>query len=90
MGGQMILRIDPNLKEKFRRCALREGKTMTEKTLEMIEAYLRERDLSSTVNQVWKTIGEDLRRRGYRRKDVKRKIGEVRKEKGKDEPPSRP
>lgn len=74
----MILRIDSGLKEKYRRLAIREGKTMTEKTIEMIEAYIQENDFGTIVDRVWKDIGRKLKRRGYRRKDVKRKISEVR------------
>ena len=78
MRVHMILRIDSGLKEKYRRLAIREGKTMTEKTIEMIEAYIQENDFGTIVDRVWKDIGKKLKWRGYRRKDVKRKISEVR------------
>lgn len=78
MGANLILRIDADLKERFRRQALREGKTMSQKIIEMIEAYVQENDFGALVDQVWKEMGQDIKGRGYLRKDVKKRVFEVR------------
>ena len=78
MGAHLILRIDADLKECFRRLAFQEGKTMSQKIIEMIEAYTKENDFGTLVDEVWKEIGQEIRGRGYLRKDVKRRISEVR------------
>ena len=78
MGATLILRIDGDLKERFRRLVLREGKTMSQKITEMIEAYAQENDFETLVDEVWKEMGQEIRGRGYLRKDVKRRISEVR------------
>ncbi len=78
MGATLILRIDADLKERFRRLVLREGKTMSQKIIEMIEAYAQENDFETLVDEVWKEMGQDIKGRGYLRKDVKRRISEVR------------
>jgi len=78
MGATLILRIDAGLKEHFRRLVLREGKTMSQKITEMIEAYAQENDFGTLVDEVWKEMGQEIRGRGYLRKDVKRRISEVR------------
>ncbi len=78
MGSNLILRIDADLKERFRRQALQEGKTMSQKIIDMIEAYVQENDFGALVDQVWKELGQDIKGRGYLRKDVKRRISEVR------------
>ena len=78
MGVHLILRMDADLKERFRMLALRDGKTMSQKIIEMIEAYVQENDFETLVDQVWKEMGQDIKGRGYLRKDVKRRISEVR------------
>ena len=78
MSVHMILRIDPDLKEKYRKLAIREGKTMTEKTIEMIEAYIQENDFEAMVDRVWKDLSREMKGKGSLRKDVKRKISEAR------------
>jgi hypothetical protein len=51
---------------------------MSQKIIEMIETYAQENDFGTLVDQVWKEMGQEIRGGGYLRKDVKRRISEVR------------
>jgi predicted DNA-binding protein len=78
MAKQMVIRIDEETKERFRRVSRMEGKTASEKMRELIESYLRKADLSQVVDDLWERIGSKARKRGVSEEDVDRIIRETR------------
>jgi len=79
MTTQMIVRIDPEVKERFNKLARVEGKTSSQMVRELIEDYIKERDIGTYVDDLWGRIGGRLRSKGVRQRDIDKAIKEVRK-----------
>jgi len=78
MTTQMIVRIDPKLKTKVNNLAKSEGKRLSEVVRELLEDYVRDRDVASYVDDLWTRVGGKLASRGLTLKDIPRAIKEVR------------
>ena len=78
MASQMIVRIDPDLKAKVNNFAKVEGKSVSEVVRELLEEYVKNRDIGSYIDNLWDRIGGKLASSGVGPKDVKRVIREVR------------
>jgi predicted DNA-binding protein len=78
MTTQMIVRIDPDLKAKVNNFAKAEGKNVSEIVRELLEDYVKSRDINSYVDDLWDRIGGKLASRGYGPKKIGRVIREVR------------
>ena len=78
MSTQMIVRIDPELKAKAISLARAEGKNASEVVRELLEAYVRERDIGSYVDDLWKRTGKKLQAGGIGEKEIKQAIAAVR------------
>lgn len=78
MTTQMIVRLDPDLKAKVNNFAKAEGKSVSEVVRELLEDYVKSRDINSYVDDLWNRIGGKLTSGGIGPKDVKRVIGDVR------------
>jgi len=78
MSTQMIVRIDPELKARVTNLAKAEGKTISEVVRELLEDYVRNRDIGSYIDDLWKRIGTRLKSRRIGPKDIQRVIQEVR------------
>ena len=78
MTTQMIVRIDPELKAKVNNFAKVEGKSVSEVVRELLEEYVKSRDINSYIENLWERIGGKLASSGIGPKDVKRIIREVR------------
>ena len=81
MSNQMIIRIDSEIKEKVSKLARQEGKTTSQVVREMIEEYVRERDISSYVDDLWERIGKKLKTRKRKIDDIEEIIKKVRTKK---------
>lgn len=79
MGDQILIRMDPALKEQLMRVAKMEGKTSSEVVRSLIQDYLKQRDIGSYVDSLWERIGKDLKGRKLGEKDVTAAIKTVRK-----------
>lgn len=79
MSTQMMIRIDPEMKEKLNKLARGEGKTSSQMVRELIEEYIKGRDIGSYIDDLWNRIGEKLRAKGIRPDDIGRIIKEVRR-----------
>jgi predicted transcriptional regulator len=79
MGTQMIIRIDPDLKDCLRRLARAEGKTTSQMVRELIRDYVKERDIGAYIDGLWDRIGKKLADRGVRSADIKTTIAAARK-----------
>ena len=78
MTAQMIVRIDPDLKAKVNNFAKVEGKSVSEVVRELLEEYVRTRDINSYIGSLWDRIGSKLSESGFASKDVKSTIRDVR------------
>ena len=81
MTTQMIVRIDPKLKTKVSTLAKAEGKRVSEVVRELLEDYVRDRDIGSYVDNLWSRIGGKMASRGVTLKDVSRVIKQIRAKK---------
>ena len=79
MTNQMIIRVNPKLKNKLNNLARTEGKTTSQIVRELIEDYIKERDISAYVDDLWDRIGWKLRSRGVKSGDINKAIKEARK-----------
>lgn len=81
MSSQMLIRIDPETKEKLNKLARIEGKTTSYLVRELIEGYLKEHDISAYIDDLWNRIGKKVKAKGIKPSDVSRAIKEARKKK---------
>ena len=79
MTTQMIVRIDSEVKERFNKLARVEGKTSSQMVRELIEGYIKERDIGVYVDDLWGRVGGKLRSKGMKQRDVNKAIKEARK-----------
>ncbi len=82
MTTQMIVRIDSEVKERFSKLARVEGKTSSQMMRELIEDYIKERDIGAYVDDLWGRIGRKLKSKGVGQRDIIKAIKEVRKSRG--------
>ena len=84
MAEQLLIRIDPELKRKLGKLATMEGKTSTQVVRDLIEDYVKRRDVASYVDSLWKRIGSGLRSKGADEGDIAKAIREAREAKARD------
>jgi predicted DNA-binding protein len=78
MATQMIVRINPELKNKVNSLAKAEGKSVSEVVRELLEDYVKNRDIGLYVDDLWQRIGDKLVSRKVDPKEIQRAIQEVR------------
>ncbi len=78
MATQMIVRLDPGLKDKASRLARKEGKNLSELVRELLEKYTRERDMGAYIDNLWDRIGKTLSENGLTAADIDIAIKNVR------------
>ena len=81
MTTQMIVRIDPTLKNKVSDFAKAEGKNVSEIVRELLESYVKNRDISSYIDDLWSRIGSKIKNNGVGSDDIDSIIQKVRAEK---------
>ncbi len=81
MNTQMIVRIDPELKTRVNNLAKSEGKSVSEVVRQLLEEYVRDRDIGSYIDDLWGRVGGKLSLRGVSAKDIQRTILKVRADK---------
>ncbi len=81
MTTQMIVRINPELKNKVHSLAKAEGKSVSEVVRELLEDYVKNRDIGLYIDDMWQRIGDKLVSRKVSSKEIKRAIQEVRAQK---------
>ena len=79
MTVQMIVRLDPDTKERLGRLARAEGKTTSRLMRDVIDAYLRERDPETHIEDLWACIRQSIEAGGHGAEDVERTVAEVRR-----------
>lgn len=68
--SQMIIRIDPELKEKLYKLARAEGKPASRMVRELIADYVKDRDIGAYIDNLWDRIGKKLESKGVKRTDI--------------------
>ena len=81
MTTQMIVRMDPKLKDRLDTLARREGKTTSEIVRELIEEYIKEKDIGPYIDDLWDRIGRKLKSKGTKLSDIDRAVKGARKQK---------
>ena len=78
MATQMIVRLDPGLKDKVSRLAKKEGKSLSELVRELLERYAKERDMGSFIDDLWDRIGKKMSENNVIPSDIDAAIKEAR------------
>ena len=81
MATQMIVRVEPELKAKVNNLAKAEGKSVSEVVRNLLEEYVRDRDIGLYVDDLWERIGGKLTARRVKPQDIQGVIEKVRKRK---------
>lgn len=81
MSTQMIIRLDDELKEKVNRLAKAEGKNASIIVRELLENYVRDRDISAYIDDLWSRAGAKLKTKGAKPEDIERAIRDARAKK---------
>ena len=82
MSTQMIIRIDDEVKNRLTKLARVEGKTTSEMVRGLIEEYIKERDISSYIDDLWNRTGKKLKSKGITPATIEKAIKEARKKQG--------
>jgi predicted DNA-binding protein len=78
MNAQMIVRIDPELKAKVNSFAHSDGKNVSQVVRELLEAYVKDRDIGAYIDDLWDRVGRKLESKGTGPDDIQRIIDDVR------------
>jgi predicted transcriptional regulator len=78
MSTQMIVRIDPALRQKVSSLAKAEGKSVSEVVRELLEEYVRDRDIGAYVDDLWERTGDKMKSRGFGPEDIRQAVREAR------------
>ena len=78
MEKQLVVRIDPELKDKVSALARAEGKTSSQLIRDLLEEYVRKRDMSAYIDSLWNRIGKQFQETGVEAGDVDEAIRQVR------------
>ena len=84
MAEQLLIRVDPELKRKLNKLATLEGKTSTQVVRDLIEDYVKRRDVASYIDSLWNRIGQSLRSAALGPDAVTRAVRDVRRAKARD------
>ena len=74
MTTQMIIRIEPSLKNKASNLAKLEGKSLSELVRELLENYSKERDMGAYIDNLWDSIGKKLDQENISELDIEEAI----------------
>lgn len=81
MTTQMVVRIDAELKKRLVKLARMEGKTSSQMVRDLIESYIKERDITSYLDDLWNRIGSGLKEQGVTAEDIDAAVKAARKSK---------
>ena len=79
MATQIIIRIASEVKGRFSKLSRLEGKTPSQMVRELIEDYIKERDIRTYIDDLWNRIGSKLKSKGKKQRDIRSVIKETRK-----------
>ena len=81
MSSQMIVRLDEKTKSRVAKLAKAEGKSVSQVIRNLVDGYIRDRDVASYIDDLWKRTGAKMKAGGFGPKDVGRIVREVRRRK---------
>jgi len=81
MTTQLMVRIDPKIKDRIEKLARLEGKTTSQMVRDLIEEHLKERDIGAYIDNLWDRIGTQLKSKGVKESDIDRAIRATRTQK---------
>ncbi len=81
MSTQMIVRIEPELKKKVNSLARVEGKTTSQIVRELLEEYVRSRDIGAYIDDLWGRVNKKLSSRKIGPLDIEQAIKDARGQK---------
>jgi len=72
VATQIIIRIAPEVKDRFSKLARMEGKTAMHSQIvrELIEDYIKEWNIGIFIDDLWSRIGGKLRSKGVKQRDI--------------------
>ena len=79
MSVQMLIRMDPEIKEKLTRLARNEGKNTSQMVREIIEDYIKDRDISAHIDDLWDRIEQKLKKKKVQQIDIENALKQVRR-----------
>ena len=82
MTTQMIIRIDPHAKDRLNKLARAEGKSSSQIVRDLIDDYIRDRDIGSYIDDLWNRIGQKLKTKKVSPGDIDKIIKATRKKQG--------
>ena len=82
MASQLMIRIDSSLKKQFDRLAKAEGKSSSLVVRELINDYVKDKDIGTYIDGLWSRIGGKLTARKVGPAAVDRAIAAVRNKRG--------
>jgi predicted DNA-binding protein len=71
---QMIIRIDSEMKNRLNTLARMEGKTTSQMVRDLIEDYVKEKDIGAYIDDLWDRIGGKLRSKGINQGAISKAI----------------
>jgi predicted DNA-binding protein len=77
----MIVRINPELKNKVNNLAKAEGKSVSEVVRELLEDYVKNRDIGLYIDDLWQRIGDKLISRKVGPQEIRHAIQKMRAKK---------
>ncbi len=80
MTTQMIIRVEPGLKNKISQLAKSEGKNLSQLVRELLENYTKERDMGAYIDNLWDKIGCKLSENNISDSSIEDAIREVRRQ----------
>ena len=81
MNTQMIIRIDSELKKKAGNLARAEGKNISEIVRELLEHYVKNRNIGEYIDGLWERIGIKVKKQGITVSDIDSFINQARSKK---------
>ena len=78
MTTQMIIRVEPDLKNKIIQLAKSEGKNLSELVRELLVNYTKERDMSTYIDNLWEKISDNLSKNHISRENIEAAIKQTR------------
>ncbi len=78
MATQMIIRVEPDLKNKASKLAKADGKNLSELVRELLINYTKERDMSSYIDNLWDRIGQTFSKNNTSETDIEDTVKQVR------------
>lgn len=81
MTTQLLVKLEASLKEMLAKLARAEGKNSSQVIRELIERYVRDRDIGAYVDGLWGRVGDQMKTRNLKPADVSRAIRSVRRRK---------